>query len=145
MKMAEATSVVSNLLDECARRGLSERLAKAQRNEVSRRLVVAAWAKDPSLFDGRYGQRPHRASVAASAFAGALDRFQLESPIGETCFLCLGLLLAEIERNGPKYPLADLDKMLLEVASETFMRVAQEADATLLGQEVAQFIPGAVS
>jgi len=140
--MAEATSVVANLMDECARRGACEPWTKAKRNAVASRLVAAAWAKDPSLFDGRYGRRPHRVSVAASAFAGALCRWEIETTLGEICFLCLGLLLAEIERNGPKYPLTDLDKVLLEGASETFMRVVQKADATPLGQEISQLIPG---
>jgi len=139
--MAEATALVSSLLEICAREDFCEPFPA----HIAGKMVAAAWAKEPSLYDGRFGQRPHKVSLAASAFAGPLNKLPHDSPVAQAFTVCLGMLLGEIERNGLKYPLTDLDKMLLEAASDAFMRVVREGDATPLGQEFAQFTSPPVS
>ena len=99
-------------------------------------LVDAVWTKSPHLFDGRFGQRRHKLSLAASAFSNAIDVLEAGNPNSNCFAMCLGNILNEVSVNGKLYPLNSLDMDLIETAARTFTRVSEEFAASPLGQEI---------
>ena len=137
-KKSEAAVVVQNLLEMQQKSDLFENDPAS--SAIS--LVDAVWTKNPHLFDGRFGQRPHKISVAASAFANAIDVLQVGNP-NRNCFtLCSGNILNEVSVNGKLYPLSNLDMELLDSAAKTFTRVWEEFAASPLVQEINSLLHG---
>jgi len=100
------------------------------------RLVAEAWDDNPDLFDGRYGQRPHKISVAAAALSrpfvlGIENREKLN-----LFAMCIGSILAELEKQGNRYPLSGLDHEILQAAGRHFEAYAEEFEASPLSQEI---------
>lgn len=65
-KKSEAAVVVQNLIEENVRDGWMESNNPAQLANI---LVGRAWDAMPDVFSGKFGQRPHKISVAAIALS----------------------------------------------------------------------------
>ena len=76
-KKSEAAVVVQNLLEHQAKAGLFN-LDPAS---IATKLVAAAWKQKPDVFDGLFGQRPHKITVAAFAFANGMYLLKIINPI----------------------------------------------------------------
>jgi len=131
-KKSEAAVVVQNLLEMQKKSGLFDSGPASSATS----LVDAVWTKNPHLFDGRFGQRPHKISLAASAFSNAIDVLEVGNPNSNSFAMCLGNILNELSVNGKLYPLNNLDIDLLDTASKTFTRISEEFAASPLGQEI---------
>ncbi len=121
-KKSEAAVVVQNLLEHQARVGLLDLDPKALAN----RLVSVLWDQKPDLFDGKFGQRPHKISVAAAALADGIGRFEAQDTNREALILALSNVLSEIETNGRLYPFNGIDEILLEAAGAIFVAMTEE-------------------
>ena len=134
-KKSEAAVIVQNLLEMQQKSGLFDNDPASSATT----LVDAVWTKNPHLFDGRFGQRLHKISLAASAFSNAIDVLEVGNPNSNCFAMCLGNILNEVSVNGKLYPLNNLDMDLLDTAAKTFTRISEEFAASPLGQEIDNF------
>jgi len=131
-KKSEAAVVVQNLLEHQARVGLFD-LDPAKSATTFTQLV---WDSKPDVFNGKFGQRPHKIVVAASALANATQLFDRNDLNGDAVVISLGNILSEIEANGRLYPFNSLDDQLLEGAVATFVEISQELENSPLSGEI---------
>lgn len=115
-KKSEAAALTQKLLEQQVRNGLLD-LDPAT---LSNKLVEQIWITKPDIFNGKFGQRPHKISVAASALAKGTEFLDEDDTNRNAIMLALGMLIQECEVNGRLYPLNSLDFALLEQASNTF-------------------------
>lgn len=84
--------------------------------DISCRWVAEVNAQKPDLFNGRFGQRPHKISVAAVALA---QGFTPEYNYAEGyAHKAMGTLLTEIAINGQLYAFNGIDHALFELADD---------------------------
>lgn len=131
-KKSEAAVVVQNLLEHQANVGLFD-LDPAK---LANQLVVIVWDSKPDVFDGKFGQRPHKITVAASALANGIELFDEGDLNRNALVLSLGNILSELETNGRLYPLNSLDHQLLEVSMSIFAEIGQEFSESPLAGEI---------
>jgi hypothetical protein len=124
-KKSEAAVVVQNLLEHQAKIGLLD--VNAQ--QLANRLVTLVWEQKPDIFDGKFGQRPHKISVAAAALANGLDQFAKGDTNRSALVLSLGTVLSEIETNGRLYSLTGVDQTLIEAAAMIFSDAVKETES----------------
>ncbi|RCW85444.1 hypothetical protein [Phyllobacterium bourgognense] len=136
-KMSEAAVVVQNLLQISLRAGLGNPAADCA--QMANNMVAIAWKDRPDLFSGKFGQRPHKISVAAAALAEGVKIKPLPGVI-----LALGNLLTEVETNGRLYPLHSVDHVLIEEALKVFLSAAEE-QRTPLDDEIDQMMNNSFS
>lgn len=135
-KKTNATIVVQNLLTIQVENGQFD----ANPALSARMLVDQVWNKSPHLFDGRFGQRPHKISIAAAAFSNAIQDRKLGKLSGNSFAICLGKILDNVAVNGKLYPLNALDMELLDTASRVYAKVTGETLASPLAQEIDSLI-----
>lgn len=121
-RKSEAAVVVQNLL---------EHQAKAENFDLdpasyANRLITAIWDQKPDIFDGKFGQQPHKLTVAAVALANGVSQLEESDPNWHALVFSLGNILSELEVNGRLYPLNSLDHQLLETAIAVFAKVASD-------------------
>lgn len=121
-KQSEAAVVVQNLLEHQARVGLFS----GDPAKVANALVASVWQQKPEVFDGAFGQRPHKLSVAAAALANGAHGLSEGNPNRMGIGLALATLLSEVERNGRLYPFSGVDEMLLEMSMNTLAELDEE-------------------
>lgn len=123
-KKSEAAVVVQNLLEHQARAGFFS----SDPAQVSNKLVEAVWSQRPDMFEGAFGQRPHKISVAAAALANGVFNLSEDNPRRVGLALALGNLLSEVELNGKLYPFNGIDYELLDMAMTTFSELDDEVN-----------------
>jgi hypothetical protein len=131
-KKSEAAVVIQNLLEDSFKIGLFEMDPASSANS----LIGTVWTKFPHLFDGRFGQRPHKISIAAYALANALEVVGADNSNGYTFAISLGKILNEIDLKGNLYPFSSLDKELFESAAQTFMKFSDALIASPFSQKI---------
>lgn len=125
-KKTEAAVVVQNLLEHQVKTGLFD-LNPAK---LANRLIEMAWEAKPDVFNGKFGQRPHKITVAAAALANGIELSDEGDSNRNALVLSLGSLLSELEVNGQLYPLNSLDHKVLEYPLSVFEAVAEEFSET---------------
>ncbi|EMP54245.1 hypothetical protein MSNKSG1_16741 [Marinobacter santoriniensis NKSG1] len=128
IEKSKAAVVVQNLLEHQMHMGFLDVRPAALANQ----LVAEAWDARPDIFNGKFGQRPHKITVAACALAQGIDYLEPGSMVRSALGIALGNILAELDTNGRLYPLNSLDHQLLEEATAIFMSLTGEAEESLL-------------
>lgn len=121
-KKSEAAAVVQVFLEHQANAGMLD-LDPAR---LANKLVAMIWDSKPDVFSGKFGQRPHKISVAACAIANGLELFADGNMNRNALMFSLGNILSEIETNGRLYPLNSLDHQLLETSMYIFAEITKE-------------------
>jgi len=122
-KKSEARVVLENLLEHQAKVGFLD-LDPAK---LSKKLIDLVWDANPDVFNGKFGQRPHKLTVSASALANGIKHFNQGDRNRYAIVLSLGNILSEVEVNGRLYALNSLDFQLLEAPISIFATIAQES------------------
>ncbi|WP_024929238.1 hypothetical protein [Methylophilus sp. OH31] len=119
-KKSEAAVVVQNLLEHQARAGLFDQDPAA----TATQMIECAWKEFPDIFNGKFGQRPHKISVAAFAFANLIVRFNDNeiTNVRAAVIFSLGNILSELEVNSRLYPLNSLDHYLIENSTDVYLK-----------------------
>lgn len=131
---AQAATVAQTIIKQQSERGLMECPPKLA-GQMAHKLVEACWARQPDVYEGKFGQRPHKLTTAATAFAtAALAVKRAELKLGMA--MCLGIILTEVEQNRPMYPLNSMDDQLLTQAAEVFHEVTGEQANSPLASEL---------
>lgn len=131
-KKSEAAVIVQNLLEMQAKMGMLDLDPASTANK----LIEEVWSESPHLFDGRFGQRPHKLSVAAAAFARAVDRLGDNDPVMYVFMIAMGNIMNEVSTNGRLYPFNSVDIQLLEAASGIFASVSERVEQSPMGQDI---------
>lgn len=121
---ASAAVVVQNILGEQPAK-LHEMAGLKNHKLLATRLVDDVWDQQPDVFGGKFGSRPHKITIAASAFAHALDMLSEAETEGEGRLYLLvneGLkeMMPEISDNRGNYALTELDHSLLDESIRIF-------------------------
>ncbi len=91
------------------------------------KYIDEAWEEKPDIFNGKFGQRPHRLATAIYTLALALQRLEREKDNNaEWVLIALGNALSEIEANGSLYLFKNIDRAIIENSIEIFSSIAGE-------------------
>lgn len=139
-KKSEAAVIAQNLLTIFVRNHMFDGDPAA----IANNLVSNIWDEIPQLLDGQSGSRPHKFTVAATAFAHAIRMNDAALPTSASHIyaLCIGKILSELEERRENYPLSGLDHTLLERSSEIFVKFSEAQSSTPLAQEMSALIDG---
>lgn len=122
IKKSEAAVCVQNLLEQQQK---IDYFTGNPANYASS-IVQAAWDERPHVFNGKFGQRPHKISVAAIVLSRALSLSSEGDPNRFALLACLGTAVAEAHTNAGFYPFNNLDMTLIEAAGEVFIEKGNE-------------------
>ncbi|MHA7809678.1 MAG: hypothetical protein ACX933_07735 [Marinobacter adhaerens] len=130
VEKSKAAVVVQNILGE---HPAEMRMMGGIKNHktLATNLVENVWDQQPDVFSGKFGQRPHKITVAATAFGHELDRIVNYQPSYHKGYflvlnMSLGMILEELEKNGRLYPLNSLDKEILGVTINLYEEVTKD-------------------
>jgi len=127
-KKSEAAVVVQNLLEHQAGAGL----LTLDPAKLANKLVAIVWDAKPDIFNGKFGQRPHKIAVAASALANGIYLFEEDNPNRNALVFSLSNILKDLETNGGLYPFNSLDQQLIKAAMSVIAEIGKEfSDAPL--------------
>ena len=116
-KKSEAAAAVQILLEHQAEAGM----LSLNPASLANKLVAAVWDQKPDIYNGRFGQRPHKISVAATALMNGIGLFRRDDPNRQALILSITNLIAEIEVNYGLYPFNSLDHVLLKSARSALL------------------------
>jgi len=120
-KKSEAAVVVQNALAHYAAMGLFT----MEPAPYATKLINAVWDHKPDIYNGKFGQRPHKITVAITALANGLKVREKDSPVWNVLAMALGVLFKELDANEGFYPLNSLDNELLNEAFTYFVGVSE--------------------
>ena len=135
-KKSEAAAVVQTLLKHQADIGT----LNLDSVLLANKLVALVWDSKPDIFNGKFGQRPHKITVAAFALANGIDLVAKDKQNQNALAIALSTILSEVETNGTLYPFNSLDHQLLETSMAIFLDFAEELDKSPLGNEIDTFV-----
>ena len=121
-KKTEAAVIVQNLLENQCKLGMFYLDPVRSANL----LVSDAWETMPDVFDGKFGQRPNKLSIAAIALATGIKTSPKEDANVPGLIIALGNILSQVEVNGSFFPFNSIDTRLLASASEVFAEITKE-------------------
>lgn len=121
-RKSEAAVVVQNLLETQVNSGLFE----MDPARFANKLVQVTWDSKPEIFNGKLGQRPDKVTTAAMSLLTGITLMGKDDLNRNALMLCLGNLLAEIERNASLYSFNKIDEKLLSNAAHAFSEISEE-------------------
>lgn len=122
-KKSEAAVIIQNLLEIQQKAGL----LNLDPAKTANTLIGNVWETMPDVFDGKFGQRPHKLSVAVAALATGIKTLRLFEDDQVSLLIALGTALREVETNGSFYPFNSIDNRLLTSAAELFVEITKES------------------
>lgn len=139
-KKSEAAVVVQNLLTEAASMGMFDK----DPAKVANALVGEIWEMMPEVLRGDLGVRPHKITLAAMAFGGALKMDEATDVVSDSHVFafCLSRVLAEAQQRAAFYQLNFLDQKLLKSALEVFQDFASASESSPIAQEIDLMLGG---
>lgn len=93
---------------------------------LARQIVLDAWKEKPDIFNGKYGNYPHKISTAAYALSLAMKTYSHETPEFMMAMLSLSDILNEVSTHGDLYPFTLLDLSLIDEAIENCSQIMKE-------------------
>lgn len=127
-KKSEAAVVVQNLIEENVRDGIMESKNPAQLANI---LVGRVWDSMPDVFSGKFGQRPHKITIAAAALSYGIQTLGIEHRSAPELAFALGRILSQVEVNGDFFGFNSTDENLLTAATSVFMQFAEPPESSL--------------
>ncbi len=94
--------------------------------EVANELVDNLWATDPDTYGGRYGQRPHKLTIVASALALAVSKSTGEDYTRYFYAHAFTSVVSVYIEMKELYPLSDLDHLLMEDVMDVYRQFDHE-------------------
>lgn len=122
VRMSQAAAVVREVLDQVTKSGVLAGDPQA----LTTRLVALCWAQQPDVFDGKFGNPPHKISTAAIALAAGFHEYRDQPEIRSTLLIALCEVMKEVELRGHLYPFHNLDVALLRRAEEAMVKEDEE-------------------
>jgi hypothetical protein len=135
-KKSSAAVVARTFLEQTAKEGFSN-LPSA---DTAASLVEVVWEAEPKLFNGHYGQRPFKLTVAAAAFAQGIRNSRYDLHEKFSFAVCLGKILHIFQREGNRFPLNGIDHELLGRANRVYSTFSEEVSDTPLAKEISELM-----
>ena len=88
--------------------------------QLANTMVGRVWDAKPYLFSGKFGQRPHKMSVAAVALSHSIDSLGFDHRSTPALAVALGKILSQVELNGTFFGFNSTDQALLSAAANVF-------------------------
>lgn len=121
-KKSEAAVIVQNLIEE------NNRVVWFEENgnpaQFANTLVGRAWDAMPDVLSGKFGQRPHKLSIAAVALSRYIESLGLEHQSSVPLVFALGKILQQVQVNEAFFGFNSTDVHLLAEASNVFHKYA---------------------
>lgn len=130
-KKSEASEALFQLMNRCNKFRL---IPEKNVEPLSRALIERVWESAPDIYDGKFGQRPHKYAVVASALYSVIETGQEDGTnqqLIELMCLCLSSLLDELTENGILYPFTDLDKAFISKIKHSFEQYIATMDSAI--------------
>ena len=115
-KMNEAALAVENLLRQHSTSGLF----RVDPKQCSTKWIAYVLHHEENMLSGRFGQRPHKISVAAFALAHGASDPGLGGDSMFVAWAALGTAIKEVAVNGSLYPFNGIDRTLMEHSEKVF-------------------------
>ena len=125
-KQYEAVVVLSELLEDQVTHGNFT----SDPRQTAKLLISKIWSERPDIFNGKFGQRPHKLTVSAMSLAYALESLSPENINFIGLRIVLANLLEEWRNNGSSYPLNTLDNKLLKAAGQILIQLSNRTNET---------------
>lgn len=124
-KKSEAAVVIQSLFE------IQERVGIFQYNpaKIANNLIAHVWEQTPDIFDGKFGERPHKLAVAAVALGNGFDMYINDSSLRASCLIALGEILKTVNLNGTLFPFNNVDHHLFNSAMQMFNEEAEQTEA----------------
>lgn len=119
---AKAGTILQNLFDFYNDASFTK---KVDAYALSQNVIVSAWDKNTTLYDGTFGKRPHELAFASSALASCLVEYNASSAEHHAILIALTNILNEVSVNGALYCFNDLDKELIANAISQLQEFAE--------------------
>lgn len=132
-KKSIASLPVQTLLEHQKKRGLFE----GDANAISNQLIERAWDNKPDIFQGKFGQRPHKLSTSTYALALGAQRSTLEQDNNAPALtMALGNALIELNTNGNLYPFQNIDHELNNQSMAIYIELTEKYNNPKLAEEL---------
>jgi hypothetical protein len=135
-RKSEAAVIVAKLLKSFADAGLFDHSPAA----IARKLVNQAWKARSEVYIGRFRQRPHPVTIAASALASGFDLFAEDDAGRTVLFAALGQTLSDAQRHGKTYRLGYADQKLFDEAMHVFAELQEDRSEMPRWDEVEKLV-----
>ena len=106
---ADIESVVEKLLEIQVNNGTFS----ANPKQVATLCMLGAWKNFPDVFNGNFGQRPHRLIGASVGIATIINTTERENKDFRGLLMAFFTVLSEIETNKNYYPFSNIDYEML--------------------------------
>lgn len=127
-KKAEAAAIIQTGLEDQNRLGYFT----GDPAKTANRIVLRAWDFQPEIYDGRFGVRPHKLTIAVTSLILAVEETGPYHEQTPSLMLVLGALLQGLASNELLLPLVQLDFKLIEQTAERFERL----NVAMFGTEI---------
>ncbi len=132
-KKSIASLPVQSLLEHQHTRGF----LGSDPNALSNKFIEDAWEKKPDIFEGKFGQRPHKLSAATYALALGAQRLTVEQDDDSPAVtIALGNALSELDTNGNLYPFKAIDHELIKQSMAIYMGLMQKYNNRELAEQL---------
>lgn len=132
LKKSQAAVVIENVLTDVVKIRLEQTTPAIMANY----LIQRVWESKPDIFDGKFGKRPHKITVAACALASGLECFDSSSTNRNALTLALGVVMNELNVNGGLYEVSTVDKTLIDFAANIFIEETDRLADSPLAQSL---------
>mgnify|MGYP005988624429 CR=1 FL=1 len=119
---AKASIIVENLLIiQNERFNFDNNISK-----TSQELINQVFESMPDVYEGKFGVRPHKVTIAISALAEGLNKINVENKLFTPYLLSLATALNEVEINSGFYSFTNIDYTLIDTSVKIFEKKANE-------------------
>jgi hypothetical protein len=132
LEKSKAAVVVQNLLEHQYNLGVF----RHDPAKVANMLVGRVWDEKPDVFNGAFGQRPHKISVAAAALASGAAALRNDDESKLAFVMALGNIINELSVNCDLCPLNGIDTKMLEFSIKAYFERAEELGIGDLDEEL---------
>lgn len=109
---AKASIIVENLLIiQNERFNFDDNISK-----TSQELINQVFESMPDVYEGKFGVRPHKITIAIAALAEGLNKINVENKLFTPYLLSLATALNEVEINSGFYSFTNIDYTLINTS-----------------------------
>ena len=121
-KKSEAAVIIQQLLEQKAAAGIF----RGDPPTVANSIIAVGWEQMPDVFSGRFGNRPHKISIAAFCLGYFTNIYDGDEQNGAVLAICFIEVMEEIQRHWQLYGLTSADEFVLEQPAQFFSDIQHQ-------------------
>lgn len=95
-------------------------------SKISQELINQVFESMPDVYEGKFGVRPHKVTVAIAALAEGLNKINVDNKLFSPYLLSLATALNDVEINSGFYSFTNIDYTLISTSIKVFEKKANE-------------------